>query len=329
MTSAGDPRLYFSRRGGSPRADTLFFAKLPSMDEQRTRGTTRHDRRGTYDLVCFGEILWDTYENARRPGGAPLNVAVTASLLGLDCAVVSAVGDDAGGRDLLAAVSGTGLSTFVQTNPYPTGRAVVSLSGNGIPRFHIPLDAAFDHIAYTEEVAAACASAKYLYYGTLAQRMPDSRRTLRALLRREEPRKVYDVNLRPGLSGKERTIAESLSAADVAKLNRDEARRVCCLLGYGDPDRGSLNRIVEDFSLRCLVVTEGAEGASLYTRGGGYLRADAPRVEVVDTTGCGDAFTASFIRSVCRGKTEAEALRDALELAAKTATFHGAIPESL
>jgi len=314
---------------------------------------------GDFDLVCFGELLWDVYEDHRHPGGAPFNVAAIAGLLQLKSVMITAVGDDQIGRELLEAIRESKLVMLAQVNSKPTGTARVFLDSNREPGFIIAADRAYDHIEFDQVLAGAGSRARYLCFGTLAQRNPHSRSTLLRILQSTAATRIYDFNYREGIEDWEGIFFNSLPHTDILKLNLAELARVkeACVrmrveayLAEADegpaddlendwarsgrlysmslPDEMLLKYLLKEYDLRYIIVTRGAQGASLYSTQG-KIEIEALPVEVVDTTGCGDAFTAGIIYGMARRFSTHAMLKSAINLASQIAATRGAVPDRL
>ena len=284
-------------------------------------------------VLCFGEVLWDCLPSGRVLGGAPLNVAYHAAKLGARAAVVSAVGDDDLGREAAARIAAGGVSTeHLGTNGrLPTGTVEVSLSAGGQPTFTIACPVAWDEIPLGSAAIEAAAAADAVAFGSLAARSEGNRRALDELLHLPGPRKVFDVNLRPPFDEAGRAL-DLARSADIVKLNDAELVRLSGMpaSATGGPDGlrpalGALERLVGP---RVLCVTCGAEGAVLW-REGELWSATAPRVQVADTVGAGDAFTAALTLALLEGGTPRviqAGLDDACALGALVASLPGAQP---
>jgi fructokinase len=263
-------------------------------------------------VVAFGEALWDLLPEGPVLGGAPLNFAFRIGSLGHRAAMASALGNDALGERALARMRALGMETaFIQrTSRAPTGTVDVFLDANSVPDFTINSPAAYDHIALTRELEALAGEADCLCFGTVAQRGPESRRTLQGLLERFRGRFVLcDINLRKeSYTGD--TIESSLRRCSVAKLNQDELQLLGGLFGLQGrtiPER--LEALMARFSLEYGVVTLGPAGACAASRSGERAYSPAFKINRVDTTGSGDAFTAGFLHALLRGDRLAAACR--------------------
>ncbi len=285
-------------------------------------------------VISIGEALWDVFVGAngsrtRRMGGAPANFAYHVAQHGLSACAVSAVGPDASGDELAAALAAAEAPCLLQRVPYATGDVEVRLDGAGVPSYTIHPDAAWDHLAATAKLLDMARQARALCFGSLAQRSAESREAIAALLQ-AAPRdslRIFDVNLRCGFYTAE-ILRDSLQAATVVKLNAEEMEILgrmegCC----GLPQLEQARFLMQRYGLRLLILTCGSIGSYVLGQGGEVLSYLAtPKVEVMDTVGAGDSFTATFIAAVLRGLPEAEAHAAAVDVAAYVCTQPGAMP---
>lgn len=263
-------------------------------------------RSAPFKIVGIGELVWDVFPEGKQPGGAPANFAFHVRCLGDEGIVVSGVGDDDLGREALDHLRANGLSTrYVQRPPgRPTGTVQVTVDAAGQPTFDIRSEVAWDFLEYTVELQELGAQADAVCFGSLAQRAEQSRATTQRFLDRlpDAVLKIFDVNLRQDFFEAE-TLRASLQRADVAKLNHEEAPRVCRLLGLGNLGgfRQAARRLQEAFSLELVVVTRGQEGSLLLDDTGNSHSHPGHPAQVADTVGAGDAFTAAIAYFYLRG----------------------------
>ena len=248
-------------------------------------------------VVGIGELLWDCFPDGRRPGGAPANVAWHAGQLGLDGRVVSRLGADDDGSALRNLLADRGMDlVFVQTDPErPTGRVTVDTTDPVHPVFTIHEDVAWDHLAPDPALDRLALAAGAVCFGTLAQRGPETRRTLYAFLERAVGAlRVYDVNLRESFY-EAAWIERSLRLAQVVKLNEDEVRVVGSLLDLPVDTVVDLGAALRArYGVRTTCVTRGAHGCVL-VEDDEVVEVPGRAGEVVDAVGAGDAFTAGLI----------------------------------
>lgn len=278
-------------------------------------------------IIGFGELLWDCLPTGRQIGGAPGNFAFHATQCGHDVVMVSAVGKDASGDELLARAEAQGLKCVCARVDRPTGWVDVRLDDEGVPQYVIHKEVAWDYIPFTPRLERIASEADALCFGSLAQRSRETRVTLKHFLNfmRPEALKVFDINLRQNFYSKE-SIAESLRAANILKFNNEEIVTVCKMFGYEDSDfRKICLQLIKDFDLMLVVLTCGAEGSYVFSPEGTSFK-DTPAVEVVDTVGAGDSFTAGFVASYMQGKPVETCHQLAVELSAYVCTQKGAMP---
>jgi fructokinase len=277
------------------------------------------------DLVAFGEVLWDDYGSEKILGGAPLNVCIHAKKLGVSVCMMTAVGSDDSGKEILRQVENYDVELLHQVNDKPTGRAEVMLDESHKPHFFLEPDSAYDVINLNDRMLEISAKAKVFYFGSLAQRSRVSRTTLADLLDNTDALKVYDVNLRKGIENDREILEKSLPKTDILKVNEKEFARLLELFSEEKDEEDGAKDLMEKYGIQKLFITRDASGATLYSDGK-RLTQKSPEKTVVDTTGCGDAFTASVIASLLKGEDDEQMLKNALQFSAKTATYKGAVP---
>jgi fructokinase len=281
--------------------------------------------------LVFGEILWDIIKGKPYLGGAAFNLAAHLAKMGGDVSVLSAVGDDELGRLALKHAREYGIdSTCIETDPdRPTGTVDVIVDESGQPDYTIHEGVAFDAITLDEKRLARIAATTWdvVYIGTLAQRSTENRDTLTRVLSAVRRNQVfYDVNLRQTYFTLER-IERSLLASTIVKINDDESDALSRML-YGDvmPIEAVARRLLDSYGLEVVIVTRGGEGAYLHSADRSCYTTAAD-VEIVDTVGAGDSFSAAFLFSYLSGQPLAVAGNLASELADYVVTQSGAIPE--
>ena len=277
-------------------------------------------------IAGLGEVLWDMLPDGRQCGGAPANVIFHASKLGAQGLVVSAVGADADGDDLLAFLKGKGIDcSLVARNDLPTGTVTVTLE-NGMPSYVIHRPAAWDAIPYTDAIDAVVPRLSAVVFGSLAQRDERSRETLFRVLRHPSLHalKLFDINLRQKFYSRE-IIAASLEVADVLKLNDEECAVLAELFDLPQDQRGAVAALADRFKLSHVILTLGAKGSMLYDGAAFAEYPVAPCDKLVDTVGCGDAFLAAWCVAFLSGKGADTAMREATDLSAYVAGHKGAM----
>ena len=270
-------------------------------------------------------MLWDVLPTGRQPGGAPLNVAVHLRNFGLEAQLISRVGNDDLGTELLAFVAGKGLSTaYVQHGQtHLTGVVKANVSDAHEVTYKIVQPVAWDYIQYDPALSTLVQGAEAFVFGSLAARSPVSRETLYRLLQ-QAPLKVFDVNLRPPHYSRD-VVQYLLRQADIVKLNHHELAEIMDWFGASPAEETALEWLAGRFQLQAVCVTKGADGAALFTGGQRYCCAGRV-VAVQDTIGSGDAFLAALLRGWLAGQPPAQYLAFACAAGALVATFRGATP---
>jgi fructokinase len=280
--------------------------------------------------VLFGEVLADIFPDHAVLGGAPFNVARHLRAFGRNPVLLSRVGNDDLGKNVLGAMAQCRMETggIQFDRNHPTGQVKVRLEDGG-HRFEILPAQAYDfiHPAVARMVRLPLTPA-LLYYGTLAQRHEVSRRALATLLRSTRAAKFLDINLRAPWY-EERTLRSSLHYADVVKLNVEELAVLADMLGLaGSAPQDHVRELLRLFDLAQVVVTCGAQGAWQMNRSGKLVEAGAAGIETVaDTVGAGDGFAAAYILGALRRWPVARTLERANAFAAAVCGIRGAVPD--
>ena len=280
-----------------------------------------------FDIVCFGEVLWDVFPDNAVIGGAPLNVALRCQSLGFNTAMISKVGNDDYGAKILDFLKKRNLSIdFIQKDDQlPTGKVMVNLDEAGTASYKIISPVAWDAIELTDHIKGLVSESKVLVFGSLVCRNEKSRSTLKALINLAAI-KVFDVNLRPpdyDLS----MLIELMESSDLVKMNSEELREISNYLRLSNL---SEEQIIEEIGKRTktktICITKGGEGAVLFHEGQFYAQKGF-RVKVADTVGAGDSFLATLITELVILKSHPkEALKKACAIGSLVASKSGANP---
>lgn len=280
-------------------------------------------------VVGMGEALWDMLPEGKKIGGAPANFAYHVSQFGLSSCVVSAIGDDSLGKEIIENFASKGLNHHIAQVPYPTGTVQVDIDQAGIPQYEIKENVAWDNIPYTAHLEALAENTKAICFGSLAQRSVVSRSTINRFLdampQTDDTLIVFDINLRQGFYNKE-ILCNSMKRCNILKINDEELILVSRMFGYPGIDlQDKCWILLGKYNLKMLILTCGINGSYVFTPGHVSFQ-PTPQVEVADTVGAGDSFTAAFIASLLKGKSVTEAHHLAVQTSAYVCTQNGAMP---
>ena len=248
-------------------------------------------------VVGMGEALWDVLPEGKKLGGAPANFAYHVSQFGLESRIVSAVGQDKLGSEILDNFREKQLYGLIETVPYPTGTVQVELDAEGVPCYDIKEGVAWDNIPYTQALEGLAHQTCAVCFGSLAQRSIVSRETIHhfldAMPENEDTLRIFDINLRQGFYTKE-ILCDSFRRCNVLKINDEELVTVSRMFGYPGIDlQDKCWILLGKYNLKMLILTCGINGSYVFTPGSvSFL--PTPQVEVADTVGAGDSFTAAF-----------------------------------
>ena len=275
-------------------------------------------------ILCFGEILWDTFGDEKTAGGAPMNVARHLVQQHMNVLFASRVGKDPSGDGLVEFLKANGLySELIQLDEkLPTCEVTVSLDEAGVATYIIPEPVSWDNIQTETALTKAAGQASAIVYGSLASREGATKNTLLNLLQETTALKVFDVNLRPPhytLS----TIETLVAGADVIKMNEEEA----ALLIGGNTDNLKENIIEfqKKYHPKTVCVTRGEHGAMAWHDYEFYEHPGCP-VSVVDTVGAGDAFLAAFVSGLLKNEPMQQLIERACRVGSFVAGKRGANP---
>ena len=281
-------------------------------------------------IVGMGEALWDVLPEGKKIGGAPANFAYHVSQFGFDSRIVSAVGEDTDGTEIMDVFQKKALKTMIARVPYPTGTVQVTLDAVGVPCYDIKEAVAWDNIPFTDELKSLALNTRAVCFGSLAQRSQVSRDTIKRFLDAmpdlDGNLKIFDVNLRQGFYTKE-ILCDSMSRCNVLKINDEELVVISRIFDYPGIDlQDKCWILLAKYNLKMLILTCGTNGSYVFTPGVVSFQ-ETPRVAVADTVGAGGSFTAAFTSAVLAGKPVQEAHKLAVEVSAFVCTQSGAMPE--
>lgn len=280
----------------------------------------------TSSITCFGEVLWDMLPGGKVAGGAPMNVAFHAQSFGTKAQMISAVGNDDLGKELLEFLNEKGIATeLVSINQnYPTSTVQVTLNQSGSASYEIVAPVAWDFIETNKASEKAVEAADLLLFGSLICRNSQNIHTLYKLIDKAK-KTVFDVNLRPPFYNQS-LIEDLLHKANIVKMNEDELQIVVDWLGISKDLEQQITFVMQKYDIETLLLTEGSKGAYCMNQNQLYFQKSFP-ITVRDTVGAGDSFLASFLCKMLAGKNWQECLKFAAATGALVATKSGGTPE--
>lgn len=289
-----------------------------------------------FRIVGIGEILWDVFPDGPRFGGAPANFACSCAALAKKTAQISMVSGV--GNDPLASKALNCLQAFevdtsaVQVNSHVTGQVNVDLDSTGVATYRFAEDTAWDHLHWNDGLSQLAGQCDAVCFGSLGQRSQISRKVIQQFVASSRPSalRIFDINLRDPYHTEE-VIAESLALANVFKLNDDELQRMAELSGLGGSEIEVMAQLADKYQLRFVALTRGPTGAVIWSQDG---VSDQPgqAVQVVDTVGAGDSFTAAMTLGLLHGNNLQTVNQNAIATASYVCSQPGAtmqLPDAL
>jgi fructokinase len=279
-------------------------------------------------ICAIGEALWDVYDDAKFLGGSPVNVAFHLQQAGESAGLVSRVGADSWGDDLIGHLTALGIDARAvqRDDSRSTGQVRIEVDSQGQPTFQCSREAAFDYLSFHDEMVQIAQSADAVYFDTLGQRHELARSTIRKFIAKcGHAVKFYDLNLTGWNESIAETVEFGLSMSDIVKLNQQELVRLHRHYASHVDDLALLRFLFSQYDIKLIALTRGAEGCLLVTRRQ-VLQHRGYAVPLVDATGCGDAFSAMLLHRYLHYTALDDTADDACRLAAFVATRKGATP---
>jgi fructokinase len=279
-----------------------------------------------FKVIGIGEVLWDITPQGKVLGGAPANFTYHATKLGAEGNVISAVGKDDLGEEIIDNLTKYNLNKHIRTDGHPTSTVKISINDKGEPSFDIFKDVAWDYLRLTPEDITLVKQADAVCFGSLAQRNSISKNVILELIRNtpEKALKIFDVNLRQNYYSKE-ILEKSIQLSNIIKLNEEELRILSGIFGWEGDEHTICKQIIKIPGIKLLAYTCGADGSYLYTNED-FSFMKSPLVNVIDTVGAGDAFTAGLAMGMLNRKNLYTCHCLAVEISAYVCTYCGAMP---
>lgn len=273
-------------------------------------------------VVAIGEILWDMLPEEKRLGGAPANFIFYCNELGLNAHLISAVGNDELGKELLSEIPFN--KDFISVNSKPTSKVEVKLE-SGIPSYNIIEEVAWDFLELDESVKDTLQHCQAICFGTLAQRSIQSKEIIQEVLKivPDHCMKIFDVNLRQNYYSLE-CLIESFQKANFLKINEEELEIICNLFNISGSDEKRIKTLMDKYSFTWLALTKGVSGSYVFhEKEVDYQPIN--KVEVQDTVGAGDAFLAGLVSGILKGQPLSQAHKQACQISSYVCGQKGAM----
>ncbi|MEM6726125.1 MAG: carbohydrate kinase [Bacteroidota bacterium] len=277
-------------------------------------------------IICYGESLWDLLPSGKVAGGAPMNVAFHLQNFGSDVTMISRVGTDGRGNELIQFLDQKGLKTHcIQRDAeHPTGVVEVTLDEKGSPSYEIIKNVAWDHIAAEEQVLDLVKDADALVFGSLACRNYRSQKTLFKLIEACSGLKIFDLNLRKPFYNRH-LINDLMRKSDITKMNDEELDLVAAWYLNSKNPKVQMAELIDFVDLQLMILTAGSKGAYCHDGEEVHFQEAFP-VTVKDTIGSGDSFFAAFIHHYLAEAPAQDCLKYACATGALVATKQGGTP---
>jgi len=279
-----------------------------------------------FGVICFGEVLWDILPSGAKPGGAPMNVAYHLQKLGINTALISRVGNDDRGDQLIELLkkNRVGTDLIQRDNQHSTGTVIANIQQDYEVSYEIVHPVAWDYIEWKDTLSAEVQQAQFFLYGSLASRSTQSFNTLQQLIEKAKTR-IVDINLRPPWFTQ--TLVESLlNSVDIVKLNEHELALIAGWYKNLHEMNDQVKYVQDKFSIPTVIVTRGGKGA-MVCKEGKLMTQQGYQVNVIDTVGSGDAFLAGFLLKTSQGAEINDCLTYANALGALVASKPGGCPD--
>lgn len=278
-------------------------------------------------VVGIGEVLWDIFPDGKVLGGAPGNFAIHANSLGLEGIIISAIGKDLLGENIKEIYKQRSLKSYLTEVHYPTGTVNITLDSNGKASYEFTLNSAWDYLELSKEQLEIAKECRAVCFGTLCQRSQISKKSIYNFLEQTSDKciKVFDINIRKDYFSYE-TIKRSLEYATILKLNDEELPILQNMLSLPDNENESLKTLKKRYNLDIIILTKGNNGSRLFKSESEDSIVKPNKVEILDTVGAGDSFTAAVVAGLIKGKSLNDINIMANKVASYVCTQKGATP---
>jgi fructokinase len=278
--------------------------------------------------VAFGEVVWDILPGGRVLGGTPLNMAFRCNSFGEESVLLSRLGYDNSGNDVLDELEKLGISdkNIQIDDEFPTGTINITFDEKNESHYEVVQDVAFDHIEFSAEALKLARNTDCLFYGLLPQRFGISKNTLRELLK-ESPDSIhfFDLKLFEHFFNK-KVVENLLFSSNIVRIKEKEIAFLEKELELNRSENLEIfgASLAEKYKLDMVLITRGASGVFAFHKTKGVFYDAGYEIEMVDNIGSGVAFLAAFLHYYLNGKTVQESLNFGNAAGALNTTKRGA-----
>ena len=268
-------------------------------------------------VVGVGEVVFDVLPDSRKLGGAPADFLNFAVKNGAEGYLISAIGADDLGREVVSELKKFSIKPVLSITPYPTGKVLIFNAPNGTYTAHNLENAAWDYIPLTTASAECIKKADAVYFDTLSMRKPYSRETILELIdmAKKSAYKFFDINLRQTDCDKD-LILQLLKRANILKLNSEELKTIKTLFKLSGTTDDICLKLKEDYDLQYLILTNSSKESFIYGNKK-MTKVTNEHLQQAFAYGAGNAFAGAFMSAVLLGKSQQEAHNIANDAAVK------------
>ncbi len=266
-------------------------------------------------IVGIGEVVFDIFPDSRKLGGAPADFLHHAVKNGADGYLISAIGADDLGREIISELNKFKVNPVLAVTPYPSGRVLIFKSPDGVHSAHILENAAWDYIPFTQNAEDCIKKADAVYFGTLALRKAYSKETILDLIDSapENAIKYFDINLRQNYYDKE-LLETLLKKSNILKLNIAELKTLKSLLNLRGANDDMCLKLKKLYNLNYIILSDAVKETKIYGNSD-ITCIKNTKIHSSFAFGLGNAFGGAFVTSILKGLSQQEAH----EIANKTA----------
>lgn len=281
-----------------------------------------------FKITSIGEILWDVYPDSKRLGGAPFNFIYHVKKLNGYANFVSSVGNDDNGKEILNFLikNDFNVETIFIDNYHATGKVLVTLDENKTPHFKMSSTASFDFLQLTEKAKQVIEEADLIYFGTFTSRSDISRKTIQSVLNKPNKKYFCDLNLRHDFYTID-FIEQALISSNVLKINEEEFHKLQIMFSFPSNFEKAIQKLISNYKIDLIAVTMGEKGSKLFSKSELHFY-QQEKIDVVDTLGAGDAFSAILCLCYLNNFSLEETNQLANKFAGEICKINGAIPEN-